>query len=241
MNTPQEYETLKALAALDRRRRGLAAAAAKLPEEISRREGELAARREDFARHAAALEAAQKERRRLEGVVADKNQLLVKYRQQLDVVKTNKEYQSLQHEIEATRKEILAAEDHLLETLESQEAERRGIAARQGELTGFEGELDAANAADREKLKDIDLQLFEVEEKRTRLIPELSPQLRSEYQRLYDRYKGDAFAVAKDGYCQGCYVNIPAQILSELHAGGRLYRCESCGRFVIFIEEEWTP
>jgi len=241
MNTPKEYETLKALAALDRRRRELAAAAAALPEGIAQREAGLAARREDFGKHMAALETAQKERRRLEAVVTDKNQMLVKYRQQLGVVKTNKEYQSLQHEIESTRKEVLQAEDRLLETLECQEREQIGIAARRSELAAWEAEAERANATDREKLKDVELQLFEVEEKRKRLVPELSAQLRSEYLRLYDRYKTDAFAVAKEGYCQGCFVNIPAQILSELHAGGRLYRCESCGRFVIFIEEEWTP
>jgi predicted nucleic acid-binding Zn-ribbon protein len=121
------------------------------------------------------------------------------------------------------------------------ERAQREDRARLEELAAFERDVEAANAQARARLHDIQLQILEVEEKRQRFVPRLSPQVRGAYLRAFDHYRGDAFATAEEGHCAGCYVNVPAQVLSELRAGSKLYRCESCGRFIIFVTEEWRP
>ncbi len=132
-------------------------------------------------------------------------------------------------------------EDRLLDLMDEVERAQREDKERGGEVGGLEREVEAANAGARERLRDIELQILEVEEKRQRLVPRLTPQVRGAYLRAFDYYRGDAFATAAEGHCAGCYMNVPAQILSELRAGSRLYRCESCGRFIIFVTEEWRP
>jgi hypothetical protein len=241
MDESHDYGTLRELAGLDRRRRELVTLQTRLPAEVEKRRAALEARREEAARVAAGVDAAHKERRQLEALIADRNDRLAKYRSQLDAVKTNREYQSLQHEIAATKQEIAGAEDRVLELMERGERVQKDLGARKEALAAFEAEVAAADERDRAQLADVEIQLIEVEEKRKRFVPALAPALRGEYLRVYEHYRGDAFATAKEGYCEGCYVNIPAKVLSELRGGARVYRCESCGRLIIFIEEEWKP
>jgi predicted nucleic acid-binding Zn-ribbon protein len=238
MEERSDYDALTALSELDARKKDLDALAASLPEEAAAREQELADRREEFGKIEKGLEDAQRERRRLESSVEDKTQLLAKYRTQLDTVKTNKEYQSLQHEIEITKESISRAEDKLLELFGKIEESQRDLDDRRRSLSQMEEDVARANAEANARLRDVDVQLVEVDEKRKRLIAGLPQRVRAEYERLFERYDGGAFAVAAGGVCQGCFVNVPAQIVAELRAGGKLYRCESCGRFVLRVVDE---
>jgi predicted nucleic acid-binding Zn-ribbon protein len=229
---------LNALAELDVRKRDLDALAETLPKEVAERDAGWEAAKEELERIRRRFDEAQRERRRLEGAIEDKTQALAKYRSQLDSVKTNKEYQSLQHEIAATREGISKTEDKLLELLDRAEKDQRGVDEREGALRQLEADVARANREAQERLRDVEVQLIEVAEKRKRLIPRLSQPVRSEYARLCEHYPGGAFAVAEAGVCQGCFVNVPAQIVAELRSGDRLYRCESCGRFILKIVDE---
>jgi predicted nucleic acid-binding Zn-ribbon protein len=234
----KDLEILNALADLDDRKRGLDALASTLPEQLAGREAKLAEVREELEKTRRRFDDAQRERRRLEGTIEDKTQALAKYRSHLDSVKTNKEYQSLQHEIATTRESISKTEDKLLELLDRAERDQNGIDEREGALQRLEADVAAANREAEEQLRDVEVQLIEVAEKRKRLIPQLSQPVRSEYGRLCERYPGGAFAVATGGVCQGCFVNVPAQIVAELRTGNRLYRCETCGRFILKVVDE---
>jgi predicted nucleic acid-binding Zn-ribbon protein len=235
MDERSDLECLIAFSELDARKKELDALAAALPAELEKREEDLGARQEELDRLQRVLEETQRERRRLEASVDDKTRLLAKYRAQLESVKTNKEYQSLQNEIKLTREQISGTEDKLLELLEGVEKTRRSIDERLGGLEQLKAEVARANEEARARLKDVEVQLIEVEEKRKRLIPALSRQVRAGYKRLSERYQGGAFAVAADGVCQGCYVNIPAKVVADLRSGAKLYRCESCGRFIFSV------
>lgn len=231
-------EILNALADLDVRKRDLDALAETLPAQVAGRDAELATAKEELDRIRRRFDEAQRERRHLEGAIEDKTQALAKYRSQLDSVKTNKEYQSLQHEIATTRESISKTEDKLLELLDRAERDQGEIAEREGAARRLEDAAAAANREAEERLRDVEVQLVEVSEKRKRLIPRLSQPVRGEYGRLCEHYPGGAFAVAAGGVCQGCFVNVPAQIVAELRTGKRLYRCETCGRFILKVIDE---
>jgi predicted nucleic acid-binding Zn-ribbon protein len=238
MENQNDFNALTALCELDARKKELDALAASLPAEAAARDEELAARREEFDKLQRGFEHAQRERRTLEASVDDKTQLLGKYRAQLDSVKTNKEYQSLQHEIAVARENISRAEDKLLELLDDVEKTQRVIDESRRALEQIEADVAGANQEAKARITDVEVQLVEVEEKRKRLIPSVSQPVRAEYTRLFERYGGNAFAAAAAGVCRGCFVNVPAQVVAELRAGGRLYRCESCGRFILSVVEE---
>jgi predicted nucleic acid-binding Zn-ribbon protein len=239
MDNPTDYEALAALAELDGRKLNLDALAASLPHETAERERQLVTHREECEALRRRAEEGQRERRRLEAAVEDKTQQLQKYRDQLDAVKTNKEYQSLLHEIELTKRAVSETEDKLLELLDSLERHQRDLVVRGRELEAAESDFARANDDDRRRLEEVEVELLEVEDKRRRSLEKLSPPARSEYERLNEHYPGEAFTVAADGVCQGCFVNIPAKVVAELRSGGCVYRCESCGRLLLRVVEEF--
>jgi predicted nucleic acid-binding Zn-ribbon protein len=126
----------------------------------------------------------------------------------------------------------------LLELLDDVEKTQRVIDESRRALEQIEADVAGANQEAKARITDVEVQLVEVEEKRKRLIPSVSQPVRAEYTRLFERYGGNAFAAAAAGVCRGCFVNVPAQVVAELRAGGRLYRCESCGRFILSVVEE---
>ena len=87
------------------------------------------------------------------------------------------------------------------------------------------------------ELKDTEVQLIEVSEKRKLAIEKLSPHLRDEYVKVKSHYAGDVIVAVSGGVCTGCYVNIPPNIVGELHAGNSVIRCEQCGRFLYHSDE----
>ncbi|MCP4229995.1 MAG: hypothetical protein GY771_07585, partial [bacterium] len=78
---------------------------------------------------------------------------------------------------------------------------------------------------------------IEVTEKRKRAIERLSPQMRGEYERIHNRYNGEAVVPLINGTCKGCFVNVPPQVIERLYRGGAIIRCDSCGRFLYTSEE----
>lgn len=235
MNDSNDVKTLRALAELDGRKRQLEADAANIPAERAKREAALEALRAEWRRAQGEYDALLKERRSLDAALQDKSQALNRYRTQLDAVKTNKEYQSMQAEIERTRAEILAGEDRLLELMEKIDDAAPLVAEKRSAAEAFEEEDRALRADEDRRQRELEVQLIEVEEKRKRLLPGLSPAARSEYLRVFEHYRGDAFAVVVDGVCQGCFVNIPSQTIGQIQGGTCIFRCETCGRFIVEV------
>jgi hypothetical protein len=151
-------------------------------------------------------------------------------------VKTNKEYHSIQNEIESTNNNIGKAEENILEVMdrlediETEQLELKQI--NENERAPLLGKV----ARFRDELNDVEIQQVEVVEKRKRAIERLSPQMRGEYERVHERYNGEAVVPVTNGTCKGCFVNVPPQVIEKLYRGGSIIRCDSCGRF-LYIED----
>jgi hypothetical protein len=98
---------------------------ARLRGEITALPKRLAALEEKLVKQKAAVEQAEKslkeedaKRRRMESDLKDQQQKIVKFREQSSSVKTNEQYQALQHEIGFAEAEIRKIEDRELDSME---------------------------------------------------------------------------------------------------------------------------
>ena len=80
------------------------------------------AAREELKQTEETLEGMEHERRDLEGELPVENERLVKYKTQLNLIKNNKEYTAVLHEIEATEKKIGNLEEQILIKMEGIDA-----------------------------------------------------------------------------------------------------------------------
>jgi uncharacterized protein with PIN domain len=79
-------------------------------------------------------------------------------------------------------------------------------------------------------LKSLEETLNELEE-------QLDPAIRSQYSRMKQRY-GRVVAPVINAVCHGCFVTIPSAIRGAEDRNKKLYRCENCGMFLYWVEEQ---
>jgi uncharacterized protein len=183
------------------------------------------------------LAASQAERKKLEADVAAIQTRLSKYKGQLTELKTNKEYQTMQHEIATAEEAIRSLEDKVLERMEEAETLGRELKAAEAELKTQQGAIAVekksldAEAATLQKTTD------ERSAARTAAAKELSPAALKLFEYVSRQRKGQAVAEARDGGCTVCHVRMRPQMFNEVRRGENLVQCESCSRILYFVPQ----
>ncbi len=180
------------------------------------------------------LAANQAARREIEKELALQQGRLSKYRDQIMAVKTNREYQAMQKEIEVAQQGIQAQEDLMLERMI--EHDEVAAAVKKAEAAFADGkkaiELERASLAVRvaEARASIDV----ITRDRAALAREVSPALLATFDKLL-RHRGTLAVVeVRDGRCTVCQVRVRPQVYSELRRDEIVFQCESCKRILYY-------
>jgi predicted nucleic acid-binding Zn-ribbon protein len=180
----------------------------------------------------------QKKRRELEGDLALIETKRKRYKEQLDTVKTNKEYTGLQHEIELVSQAIRALEDQILGHMEEAEQikvqldEAQKIKEREEKVLLDEKQTIQAEA---DKLEE---EMNELKAKRQQFIPQIPLPILEEYERLLTHRKGVALAEARNSLCMECQMRIRPQLFQEIRRNDTIITCENCSRILFYIPSE---
>jgi len=174
----------------------------------------------------------QKKRRELESEVKGIREQTAKYKRQLNDVKTNKEYASLLKEIEETDHKIGKIEEEILnEMIAADDIEKdiKSALKKQGEE---EGKLKAEHARILAEQKDIEKKKSLLEKDRGVLLPRISPDQLTMYQRIAKKTAGVALSPVTDDFCSICQLRVRPQMLDDLWAMKEIITCEACGRIL---------
>lgn len=82
---------------------------------------------------------------------------------------------------------------------------------------------------------DIDHALTLLGDKIAEVENELDPRVRKRYDRLAGGIERVVVPAIK-GTCYGCFVSVPVSVASDPMERAKLRNCESCGRFLYFID-----
>ena len=152
-------------------------------------------------------------------------------------IKTNKEFQAIGREISAARKQTSELEEQILQKIGQIEEITTDISARTANLAEME-----QNVAQRrhEKLAEIAAIQLDVDNDATRrdvITKTLPASLLKRYNSLRDQRRGQAVAIARDGYCLGCNMNLPPQLYNTLFRGDEMISCPHCQRILILKQQ----
>jgi predicted nucleic acid-binding Zn-ribbon protein len=200
----------------------------------------LAAAQKSLDEERARLAQNQAVRRDIEKELAMQQGRLSKFKGQLMEVKTNREYQAMQKEIEVAQHEIQKQEDQLLErmlefdeiTRQVKQAESgfaRDKAAVQEQRTALAAQLAAAQAT-----------LSKVAADRESLVPTISAPVMAMFERVLKYRKVSAVVSIKEGRCGSCQVRLRPQTVNELRKNEIIFQCESCQR-ILYYEAGTAP
>jgi len=229
--------TLKALLALqdvDRQIFRVERELRALPEELQRREATLAARRARLDELKREVHETRTRMKEIEHLTAGRRAHQRKLEQQSAAGKVDAALlASFEHEIRNTKRTIADAENDILRMmLQVEEAEKE--IATQGALFSeeervfneFKGNVEAETLAAEARLADLVA-------RRAKVSADGIPLAQLEmYRGLLKTREGEALAELSSGICQGCFVNIPRNIVVRLARGAELVTCPSCDRIL---------
>ena len=169
---------------------------------------------------------------RAEVRIAEINDKINKYKDQLFLVTNNKQYDALMHEIDHLKEERVSNESESLSFMEEKETLINSINEMAAELEILTQDL----ASRREKLESAISESADeksnLEQNRAEQVSQIDAKFISEYDRVLAARDGLAVVNLSGGACGGCGAYIPAQIVTEIRGNIVMHRCDVCGRFL---------
>lgn len=179
----------------------------------------------------------QKQKKERELELASKEEGIIKLKGQLSSLKTNKEYQAMLKQIDDAKADASLIEDKILQSFDLIDKAKIDIENERNRLKKDESVFNEQKAAIETEIKAITAHIFELQEKRKQILPEVDPKLLAQYEKILQNRNGLAIVPVKDNSCQGCNMFTPAQVLNLIKMYEYIVTCESCNR-MLYIEEE---
>jgi predicted nucleic acid-binding Zn-ribbon protein len=202
------------------------------PEREKAFEARIESARERLASDRHRLTENQNARREVEKDVAIQQARLSKFRGQLMDVKTNREYQAIQHEIEIAQNEVRMLEEKILERMI--EADDLTAADKRAEA-----ELAAEQKAvetDRRKMLaengELKASLERISGERLTLVAAIDKRLLAIFELVARKRNGIAVAEARDGICTICHVRLRPQVFNTVLRNDQIIQCDTCNRIL---------
>lgn len=157
-----------------------------------------------------------------------------KYKEQLDNVRNNREFDHLSKEIEFETLEIELAEKRVREfaaevknVAEIVEKSKAELKERSADLAQKKEELDGIVAETKQQEEELREEVKAIE-------AEVEPRLLTAFKRIRKSARnGLAIVCIERGACGGCYNKIPPQKQMDIKLGKKIIVCEYCGRVMI--------
>lgn len=232
-------ETLKMLTKLqeiDNTLDQLAHSKVDLPEEIEMLKNQVQGLVDSVAEGKAKLAELEKERREQELGLEMAQDELKKYQQQLYRIKTNREYDAIQAEIDAQKGRISEHEESILNIMTNSEELTETLQERRAELES----LKEQNVP---KWEQLEKDLSSIEEKmaierdaRKNVTVRLDKGLLTSYERIRKGKNGLAIVAIRKRACGGCFKKLPPQRIQEVRRTDKIWTCENCGRILYWDE-----
>jgi predicted nucleic acid-binding Zn-ribbon protein len=164
------------------------------------------------------------------------NVRLGKSQKKLFSLKTNREYQALQKEINETKKANAAREDEILTIMEETNSLQEEIKGKKQQVKQDRKEIKAEQKRIKELQARLNAKIAALTEDREAVSKDISPDLLAKYDFLKDRRDCVAVAAVTDGVCSACNMNIPPQLYNELLRDEKILTCPSCQRLIYSLE-----
>jgi uncharacterized protein len=177
----------------------------------------------------------QEARRNLEKDVAVYQGRLTKFKDQLSLVKTNKEYQAMQKEMSVAEQEISDLETRMLERMEEADSLAVELKTAQGALAAEQAETTRERQALENERGTVADDLKRLSEERAMTAALVSAEALALFERLAHNRRGLAMAEARDGLCTVCHVRLRPQVFNQARRNAGIVQCDSCTRILYFV------
>lgn len=168
-----------------------------------------------------------------------------KLREQMNSVKTNKEYSALLVEVNTLKAEQGRLEELVLEQMEKIEERQVELTDLQSKVADQQKLVDMATSEVKEAESEVGDQLTEVTAERDEAAKLIPDDVLAMYRKLLDDHDGEAVCGVEEQNkrrmeytCDGCYMALPIEkVNAAISKPDEVTPCNSCGRILIVPAE----
>ncbi len=162
------------------------------------------------------------------------NEGIVKTKERMLEVKNNKEYQAMLKEIEIAESSRGEVETQIISILE--ELDKLSVLVKKDEEIFKQGrnKYEQEKKAIEDELNAVDTDVAAWEQNRMDLQKNVPDDLLIIYEKVKKRNKGIGVTSVWKAVCNGCHMNIPAQLYNELQRSDDLLSCPNCNRIMYY-------
>lgn len=164
-------------------------------------------------------------------------------REQMNSVKTNKEYSALLVEVNTFKADKAKHEEKALELLTQVDGLKKQVEQVAGQLAEVQKIKELGERDLGARRAEVGEQLDEVRRRRTAAAANVPGEALSLFEKLSDSTEGEAMAPVQlddprrmEFTCGGCYMSVPPEVVNRLYAAEKLVQCPSCRR-ILFLED----
>ncbi|MDY6861693.1 MAG: C4-type zinc ribbon domain-containing protein [Thermodesulfobacteriota bacterium] len=203
------------------------------PKKIESLKSQLSEYQNKFNSEQEKLELLNKERRKKEIELDDVALKLNKFKSQVNLVKTNKEYKALLKEIEEAEELCSYKEEEILYQMEDQDTMKKSLEKTEKTITEIKGKIEVEKKALEEELNNLENSLKSDIELKELLLEEIDGKILDHYKTLINKKGGIAVVPARNELCCGCFMNIPPQLFNNLKKeSDDFFFCPHCHRIL---------
>ena len=170
----------------------------------------------------------EKEMRHCEREIENMNVQMVKYKDQLYLVKSNKEYDSLNHEIDHIKTNISESETELLNLIEEKDTLEDSVKLNTGKMESITEALSSNKVELKSAMAETQHEQDKLEKNRNNLHKDIEPIKLSTYERIRQSREGVGMISIIGKACGGCYSQLPPQTVIEIKKSIEIITCPSC-------------
>ena len=170
--------------------------------------------------------------------VEDSNEKLKKYKDQLYLVKSNKEYDALMLEIDHIKDFLDGVETNILELEEKKSSFEEKNKSNEIDIESNQKRLDESTLELSNAMTSTKSEEDGLNNERDGLVKNIADNLISSYEQLRNARDGKAMVSINRGACGYCFNQLPPQFVIEVKQNNSIKNCDSCGVFLYYDLEE---
>ncbi|MCD6501377.1 hypothetical protein J7L01_02125 [bacterium] len=169
--------------------------------------------------------------------IKESNEKLSKGQQRLLSVKSNKEYDAVQREIQASQENIAQLEEEtirLLEELDETTAREKSL-AEELEKKGHSNSIEIEEIE--KKFAEIEGKASKIQRQRDEYAAKIDKKILARYEMISKGTGGHAVAIVTHRACGGCFQALPPKVCQTIKKRDSIVICEACGRILVWDDE----
>jgi len=209
---------------------------AQAPEQIKSLDAEYKQKEEEVKAKDTELKQVQVAHKTKEIELKTKEDSIKKLEGQLYQLKTNKEYTAMENEIKGVKADCSLLEEEIITLLDKIDEAENQKKQRSEELKVEQKKTEDEKKRISEEIKKEQESLNQIKTQRNTLAEKVDKNILSKYERILHNREGMALVPVRGNACQGCFLNLPPQVINEIKMKEDFVFCESCAR-ILYMEE----